>query len=196
MDLMEMYASMTIVAKFVAFVLIIMSMWSLGVGIERFDPEAVGIVADRSIPEPPFGPGLHEDRGGGHHRIAVQMEEAQSLPHHPVKDRREVRERVAEDHDRPPLRVARDVSQESADHVVGERELLTLRVEAAEQMAEPGAVLDRLVLAPHAIPPGRSERGVEQRGPGARDGQREKDRAGDGRRPAALRSRRCAGCRR
>src|SRR5216684_8345092 len=35
-DLMEMYASMTIVAKAVAFVLIIMSMWSLGVGIERF----------------------------------------------------------------------------------------------------------------------------------------------------------------
>src|SRR6478735_7068684 len=33
---MEMYASMTIVAKAVAFVLIIMSMWSLGVGIERF----------------------------------------------------------------------------------------------------------------------------------------------------------------
>ena len=31
-----MYASMTIVAKAVAFVLIIMSMWSLGVGIERF----------------------------------------------------------------------------------------------------------------------------------------------------------------
>ena len=36
MDLMEMYASMTIVAKAVAMVLIIMSMWSLGVGIERF----------------------------------------------------------------------------------------------------------------------------------------------------------------
>ena len=36
MDLMEMYAQMTIVAKAVAFVLIIMSMWSLGVGIERF----------------------------------------------------------------------------------------------------------------------------------------------------------------
>src|SRR5258706_2058886 len=35
-DLMEMYASMTIVAKSVAVVLIIMSMWSLGVGIERF----------------------------------------------------------------------------------------------------------------------------------------------------------------
>jgi biopolymer transport protein ExbB/biopolymer transport protein TolQ len=35
-DLMEMYSSMTIVAKAVAFVLIIMSMWSLGVGIERF----------------------------------------------------------------------------------------------------------------------------------------------------------------
>src|ERR1700675_4412496 len=34
--LMEMFASMTIVAKAVAFVLIIMSMWSLGVGIERF----------------------------------------------------------------------------------------------------------------------------------------------------------------
>jgi len=33
---MEMYQSMTIVAKAVAFVLIIMSMWSLGVGIERF----------------------------------------------------------------------------------------------------------------------------------------------------------------
>src|SRR3954451_22949664 len=33
---MEMYASMTIVAKAVAFVLLIMSMWSLGVGIERF----------------------------------------------------------------------------------------------------------------------------------------------------------------
>src|ERR1051325_7315205 len=33
---MEMYASMTIVAKAVAFVLIIMSMWSLGVCIERF----------------------------------------------------------------------------------------------------------------------------------------------------------------
>src|ERR671927_1831171 len=33
---MEMYAQMTIVAKGVAFVLIIMSMWSLGVGIERF----------------------------------------------------------------------------------------------------------------------------------------------------------------
>src|ERR1700750_2832139 len=33
---MEMYTSMTIVAKAVAFVLIIMSMWSLGVGIERF----------------------------------------------------------------------------------------------------------------------------------------------------------------
>src|SRR3954467_7208777 len=33
---MEMWAQMTIVAKAVAFVLIIMSMWSLGVGIERF----------------------------------------------------------------------------------------------------------------------------------------------------------------
>src|ERR1700704_6215713 len=33
---MEMYARMTIVPKAVAFVLIIMSMWSLGVGIERF----------------------------------------------------------------------------------------------------------------------------------------------------------------
>src|SRR6187397_3489198 len=33
---MEMYASMTIVAKAVAFVLLITSMWSLGVGIERF----------------------------------------------------------------------------------------------------------------------------------------------------------------
>ena len=31
-----MYQSMTIVAKFVAFILLIMSMWSLGVGIERF----------------------------------------------------------------------------------------------------------------------------------------------------------------
>ena len=36
MDLMEMYGQMTIVAKAVAFVLVIMSMWSLGVGIERF----------------------------------------------------------------------------------------------------------------------------------------------------------------
>ena len=36
MDLMEMAANMTIVAKAVAVVLIIMSMWSLGVGIERF----------------------------------------------------------------------------------------------------------------------------------------------------------------
>src|SRR5499433_3467656 len=35
-DLMQMYQSMTIVAKFVAFILLIMSMWSLGVGIERF----------------------------------------------------------------------------------------------------------------------------------------------------------------
>src|ERR1041384_4921483 len=33
---MEMYAQMTWVAKFVAFILLIMSMWSLGVGIERF----------------------------------------------------------------------------------------------------------------------------------------------------------------
>src|SRR5262249_35657740 len=33
---MQMYQSMTWVAKFVAFVLLIMSMWSLGVGIERF----------------------------------------------------------------------------------------------------------------------------------------------------------------
>ena len=33
---MEMYQQMTIVAKAVAFVLVIMSMWSLGVGIERF----------------------------------------------------------------------------------------------------------------------------------------------------------------
>ena len=33
---MEMYGQMTIVAKAVAFVLVIMSMWSLGVGIERF----------------------------------------------------------------------------------------------------------------------------------------------------------------
>ena len=36
MDLMQMYNSMGIVAKCVAVVLIIMSMWSLGVGIERF----------------------------------------------------------------------------------------------------------------------------------------------------------------
>ena len=36
MDLMAMYAQMTWVAKAVAFVLLIMSMWSLGVGIERF----------------------------------------------------------------------------------------------------------------------------------------------------------------
>src|ERR1044071_4005207 len=36
LDLMEMYQSMTWVAKFVAFILLIMSMWSLGVGIERF----------------------------------------------------------------------------------------------------------------------------------------------------------------
>ena len=36
MDLMEMYASMTIIAKGIALVLFIMSMWSLGVGIERF----------------------------------------------------------------------------------------------------------------------------------------------------------------
>ena len=36
MDLMEMFAQMTIVAKAVAFVLVVMSMWSLGVGIERF----------------------------------------------------------------------------------------------------------------------------------------------------------------
>src|SRR5437773_5100399 len=33
---MAMFQSMTWVAKFVAFVLLIMSMWSLGVGIERF----------------------------------------------------------------------------------------------------------------------------------------------------------------
>src|SRR5258706_4659410 len=33
---MEMWGTMTIVAKLVAFVLLIMSMWSLGVGIERF----------------------------------------------------------------------------------------------------------------------------------------------------------------
>jgi biopolymer transport protein ExbB/TolQ len=33
---MQMYQQMTIVAKLVAFVLLIMSMWSLGVGIERF----------------------------------------------------------------------------------------------------------------------------------------------------------------
>ena len=36
MDLMAMYNSMGIVAKCVAVVLIIMSMWSIGVGIERF----------------------------------------------------------------------------------------------------------------------------------------------------------------
>ncbi len=36
MDLMAMFVSMTIVAKGVAFVLLVMSMWSLGVGIERF----------------------------------------------------------------------------------------------------------------------------------------------------------------
>ena len=36
MDLMAMYQSMGIVAKCVAVVLIIMSMWSIGVGIERF----------------------------------------------------------------------------------------------------------------------------------------------------------------
>ena len=36
MDLMQMYQQMTWVAKFVAFILLIMSMWSLGVGIERF----------------------------------------------------------------------------------------------------------------------------------------------------------------
>ena len=36
MDLMAMFQSMTWVAKLVAFVLLIMSMWSLGVGIERF----------------------------------------------------------------------------------------------------------------------------------------------------------------
>jgi len=35
-DLMAMWASMGYVAKGVAFVLLIMSMWSLGVGIERF----------------------------------------------------------------------------------------------------------------------------------------------------------------
>jgi len=35
-DLMSMFQSMTIVAKGVAFVLLVMSMWSLGVGIERF----------------------------------------------------------------------------------------------------------------------------------------------------------------
>src|SRR5258706_16130556 len=33
---MQMFQSMTYVAKAVAFVLLIMSMWSLGVGIERF----------------------------------------------------------------------------------------------------------------------------------------------------------------
>ena len=36
MDLMQMFQTMTWVAKFVAFILLIMSMWSLGVGIERF----------------------------------------------------------------------------------------------------------------------------------------------------------------
>ena len=36
MDLMAMYQSMGYVAKAVAVVLLIMSMWSLGVGIERF----------------------------------------------------------------------------------------------------------------------------------------------------------------
>jgi biopolymer transport protein ExbB len=35
-DLMAMWAQMSIVAKGVAFILLIMSMWSLGVGIERF----------------------------------------------------------------------------------------------------------------------------------------------------------------
>ena len=36
MDLMSMYQSMGIVAKCVAVMLLIMSMWSIGVGIERF----------------------------------------------------------------------------------------------------------------------------------------------------------------
>ena len=36
MDMMQMFQQMTWVAKLVAFVLLIMSMWSLGVGIERF----------------------------------------------------------------------------------------------------------------------------------------------------------------
>ena len=36
MDLMVMYQSMGLVAKSVAIVLLIMSMWSIGVGIERF----------------------------------------------------------------------------------------------------------------------------------------------------------------
>ena len=36
MDLMQMYQSMGFVAKSVAIVLLIMSMWSIGVGIERF----------------------------------------------------------------------------------------------------------------------------------------------------------------
>ena len=36
MDLMSMYSSMGIVAKCVAVILLIMSMWSIGVGIERF----------------------------------------------------------------------------------------------------------------------------------------------------------------
>ena len=36
MDLMAMYQSMGTIAKCVGVVLIIMSMWSIGVGIERF----------------------------------------------------------------------------------------------------------------------------------------------------------------
>ncbi len=90
-----------------------------------------------------------------------------------MKDRRQVRDRVAEDENGLLFGRPSNVPDEAADGGVGEREILAFGVEAAEQVARPRRVTQRLVLGADPLAPARGEAGRQQRGSRATQGQGE-----------------------
>jgi hypothetical protein len=110
----------------------------------------------------------------------VQVQKTDSRSEHTVEDRRQMGDRVSEDQDRLAVGRASDVAHEPADRGIPQRCILALGVEAAEQMARPRRVDQRLVLDPRALAPTRAKAGRQQRGPRAIRRQGEEDRVRNG----------------
>jgi hypothetical protein len=110
----------------------------------------------------------------------VQVQETDPRSEHTVEDRRQMGDRVSEDEDRLAVGHAGDVAHEPADRGIPQRFILALGVEAAEQVARPRRVDERLVLDPRAVAPTRAKAGRQQRGARAIRRQGEEDRMRNG----------------
>jgi hypothetical protein len=114
----------------------------------------------------------------------VQVQETELRSEHTVEDRRQMGDRVSEDKDRLALGRASDVAHEPADRGISKRRILALGVEAAEQVARPRRMDQRLVLDLRAVAPTRAKAGRQQGGARAIRRQGEEDRVRNGDFPA------------